>query len=87
MKKRLKYWIKMNKAYVIWVSILMGYTFLMLGIIIFIRATDEEGQSSFTSRVNQIQEETTEEFIEETDVTEEVADETETTEEITTISQ
>lgn len=56
MKKRIKMWVKLNKPYVIWVSIILIYTFIMLGIIVFITATDEEGKSSFTSRVNQLKE-------------------------------
>lgn len=54
--KRIKSWIRNNKAYVIWVSIIMGYTFIMLGIIVVIRVTDGEDRNSFSSRVNQVRE-------------------------------
>ena len=82
MKKRFRQWVRNNKAYVIWVSIIMVYTFVMLGVIIFIRATDKEGQNSFTSRVNQVKEETTEFETEEETETEEYTTEERTTLEI-----
>lgn len=56
MVKRIKMWVRLNKPYVIWVSIIVIYTFIMLGIIVVIRATDKDGESSFTSKVNKVRE-------------------------------
>lgn len=56
MKKRIKMWMKLNKPYVIWVSVIVIYTLIMLGVIIVITATDKDGDSSFTSKVNKLKE-------------------------------
>lgn len=56
MKKRIKMWMKLNRPYVIWVSVIVIYTLIMLGIIVVITATDKDGESSFTSKVNKLKE-------------------------------
>lgn len=56
MGKRIKMWVRLNKPYVIWLSIIIIYTLIMLGIIVIITATDKDGESSFTSRVNKARE-------------------------------
>lgn len=56
MKRRIKMWMKLNRPYVIWVSVIVIYTLIMLGIIVVITATDKDGESSFTSKVNKLKE-------------------------------
>lgn len=56
MIKKIKMWVRLNKPYVIWLSIILIYTFIMLGVIVIITATDKDGDSSFTSKVNKVRE-------------------------------
>jgi len=73
MKRRFKSWARQNKPYVIWVSVILIYTFIMLGIIVVIISTDKEGESSFSSRVNKAKEtEITSENVTTEDITTEI---------------
>lgn len=73
MKRRFKSWVRQNKPYVIWLSVILIYTFIMLGIIVVIISTDKEGESSFSSRVNKVKEtEITSENIKTEDITTEI---------------
>ena len=60
MWKQFKMWVKLNKGFVAALGITFGYTFVMLAIILVITLTDKEGESWFTSRVNQKSETVTE---------------------------